>query len=89
MPTDESYERVRRDFEELEIETRARFLIEASASTLAKGLEEVGRVLAEGIEDTVRRANRSSERTAPHEPGAAEPETAQQQAPKSGTSSGT
>lgn len=80
MPTDDSYDRVRRDFEELEIEKRTRFLIEASASTLAKGLEQVGHVLAEGLEDVMRYERRSRTRSEESGPGAAEPETAQRQA---------
>jgi len=87
MPTDGPYDRVRRDFEELEIEKQARFLIEASASTLARGLEEVGSLLADGLEDVLRRERGS--RTRPESgPGPAEPETAQRQAPPNDAPSG-
>lgn len=81
MPSDDPYDQVRRNFEELEIEKRTRFLIEASASTLAKGLEQVGHVLAEGLEDVMRQGRRSRTRSEEAGPGAAEPETAQRQAP--------
>jgi hypothetical protein len=84
MPTDESYDRMRRDFEELEFEKQAQFLIQASASTLAKGIEQVGRALADGLGDVMHRRRRSSGTSGP---GAAEPETAQRQTPKNGSSS--
>ncbi|MFB6279129.1 MAG: hypothetical protein ABEK75_06455 [Salinibacter sp.] len=81
MPADDSYDQVRHDFEDLEIEERARFLVEASASTLAKGVEQVGHVLAEGLEDMMRGEHRSRRRAEESGPGAAEPETSRQQAP--------
>lgn len=80
MPTDDPYDRVRRDFEELEVEKQTRFLIEASASTLARGLEQVGHVLVEGLEDVMRRERRSRSCSEESGPGPAEPETAQRQA---------
>lgn len=87
MQTDDPYDQTRRDFEELEVEEQARFLIEASASTLAKGLERVGRMLADELEDVMHQADRSSASSGGTRPGAAEPETAQRQAPQSGSSS--
>ncbi len=87
MPADDSYDQVRHDFEDLEIEERARFLIEASASTLAEGVEQVGHVLAEGLEDVMRGEHRSGRRAEGAGPGAAEPETAQRQAPPHDASS--
>lgn len=87
MPTDESYDRMRSDFEELEVEKQAQFLIEASASTLAKGIEQVGQVLADGLGDVMHRADPSSTTSDKAGPGAAEPETAQRQAPQNGSSS--
>jgi hypothetical protein len=81
MSTDESYDRMRRDFEGLEVEQQARFLVEASASTLAKGIEAVGRALADGLEDAVGRGPRSDAGGGTSRPGPAEPETAQRQAP--------
>jgi hypothetical protein len=79
------YQQARRRFDELEIEERSRFLIEATASTLAEGVVQAGTLLADGIEEALRRARRASE--APHgqQPGAAEPETAQRQRPRSGS----
>lgn len=88
MPTDDSYDRMRRDFEELDVEKQAQFLIEASASTLARGIEQVGEVLADGLGDVMHRTDPSSDATDRPGPGAAEPETAQRQAPKNGSSSG-
>lgn len=88
MPTDESYDRMRRDFEELDVDKQAQFLIEASASTLARGVEQIGQVLADGLGDVMHRADRSSGGHTSG-PGAAEPETAQRQAPKNGSSSDT
>lgn len=85
MATDDQYDQARRRFEELDVEKRARFLLEASVSTLADGLEQTGRVLAEGLEEVLHRsgrAPRSSERT--DRPGAAEPETAQRQTSRNG-----
>ena len=87
MPTDESYDRMRRDFEELGFEKKAQFLIEASASTLAKGIEQVGHVLAEGLGDVMRDRRPSSGPAGRSGPGAAEPETSQRQAPKNGSAS--
>ena len=84
MPTDESYDQMHRDFEELEFEEQAQFLIEASASTLARGIEQVGQVLADGLGDVMHRSRRASGTSGP---GPAEPETAQRQTPKNGSSS--
>lgn len=86
MPTDDSYDQMHRDFEELEFEEQAQFLIEASASTLARGIEQVGQVLADGLGDVMHRSRRSSGASGTSGPGAAEPETAQRQAPKNGSS---
>lgn len=87
MSADDSYDQMRHNFEDLEIEARARFLIEASASTLAKGIEQVGHVLAEGLDDVIRHERRSETRAEESGPGAAEPETAQRQAPPYDSSS--
>jgi hypothetical protein len=88
MPTDDSYDQMRHDFEELEFEKQAQFLIQASASTLAKGIEQVGQALADGLGDVMDPRRRSSGAADPSGPGAAEPETAQRQAPKNGSSHG-
>jgi len=81
MPTDDSHDQMHHDFEELELEEQAQFLIKASASTLARGIEQIGQVLADGLEDVMHRSHRS-----PGAPGTSGPETAQQQAPKNGSS---
>lgn len=81
--SDEEHDRyndARRQFEDLDLEEQTSFLIEAGASTLAEGVREVGDLLADGIEEALRRARaRSSE--GEHRPGPAEPETSEHQAP--------
>ncbi len=79
MSTDDSFNRVRHDFEDLEIEQQAQFLIEASASTLARGIEQLGQTLAEGLGDTMRNSCGGAA-SSDEGPGPAEPETAQRQA---------
>lgn len=82
----DSYDEARRSFDDLEVEDRARFLVEAAASTLAHGLVQAGEALADGLEEAIRRARRRSARPKePRGPGAAEPETAQRQAPRNGS----
>jgi hypothetical protein len=46
----ESYERARSDFDRLRIEDKAVFLVEATVSTVARGIEELGRTLAREID---------------------------------------
>lgn len=93
MATDDQhqdrYHQARRRFEELDVEEQASFLVEATASTLAQGLEQAGRALAGSLQDLARQARKSStrSRTSSHRPGAAEPETAQRQTPRNGASS--
>jgi hypothetical protein len=80
------YDDARRSFDDLDVEERARFLVEATASTLAHGLLQAGEVLADGLEDAIRQARRSSPHSSEKRgPGAAEPETAQRQAPRNGS----
>jgi hypothetical protein len=80
------YNEARRNFDDLEVEERARFLVEATASTLAHGLLQAGKALADGLDDAIRQARkRSDHRSEQRGPGAAEPETAQRQAPRSGS----
>jgi len=78
------YERTKHDFSELNTEEQASFLIEATASVLAQGLEEAGRRVAEELESLFRRSGRSSSRDRGKDarPGAAEPETSQRTAPR-------
>ena len=63
MPSDDPFHRAHRDFEALEIDEQAQFLIQASASTLARGIEQAGKVLAAGLGETMHRACAS---TTPH-----------------------
>lgn len=80
------YDEARRNFDDLSVEERTRFLVEATASTIAQGLLQAGEALADGLEDVIRQARqRSAHRSQPHGPGAAEPETAQRQAPRNGS----
>lgn len=78
------YSDTRRQFEELDLEQQASFLVEATASTLARGVTQVGEVLADGLEDILRRSRKGSRRAGREGPGPAEPETAQRQAPRNG-----
>ncbi len=79
------YNQARRQFDDLAPDEQAQFLIEATASTLAHGIERVGKVLARGLQDTVRRAQKQSASGSATGPGAAEPETAQRRRPRDGS----
>lgn len=80
------YDEARRNFDDLDVEERARFLVEATASTVAHGLLQAGEALADGLEDAIRQARRRSARQSEERgAGAAEPETAQRQAPRTGS----
>lgn len=82
------YNEARSRFEELDVDERASFLVEATASTLARGLEEAGRALAGSLQNLARQARTSSPRSQKSSsgPGPAEPETAQRQTPRNGAS---
>jgi hypothetical protein len=55
----EQYKRARTDFEDLEIEDKAVFLLEATVTTIARGIEQFGRVVSDQINDAFgRRAER-------------------------------
>ena len=83
--THHRYEDARRSFDHLDVEERARFLVEATASTVAQGVLRAGEVLADGLEDTLRQVRKRSAASGERQgPGAAEPETAQRQAPRDG-----
>ncbi|MEX0747381.1 MAG: hypothetical protein WD275_05215 [Rhodothermales bacterium] len=47
----EQYKRVRTDFEDLSIEDKALFILEATVSTLARGIEQFGRVVSDQVND--------------------------------------
>ncbi|MFB6231898.1 MAG: hypothetical protein ABEL04_12165 [Salinibacter sp.] len=88
MPSRDRYDRLRRHFQELEANERARFLLEASVSTLAQGLEQAGQALADSLERVMQQEHRASGASEEaRQPGAAEPETAQRQASRGGDSS--
>jgi len=74
------YERTKQEFGDMSVEEQASFLIEASATALARGLEHAGRRVAEEMESMFgERRHRSSGREDAR-PGAAEPETSQRKA---------
>lgn len=54
----EHYQEARRKFDDLRIEDKAIFLLESTVTTLARGLEEVGRVIADSLEKTFESAER-------------------------------
>jgi hypothetical protein len=84
-----SYDRTRQRFDELDVEEQASFLVEATASTVARGVLQVGEVLADRLEAALRQAQRSADGGRRHGPGPAEPETAQRRRPRSGSSGAT
>ena len=82
----DAYDHARRQFDDLRLEDKAIFLVEATAGTLVRGLEEAGRAVTDSLEDLFRRSggrsgkHDASERPSPSRPGAAEPPTGSQQA---------
>lgn len=83
-PNDPRYDQARRRFDELDVEEQACFLVEATATTLARGVEQAGELLATGLEDVLRQAKQRTSARDRESPGAAEPETAQRRTPRSG-----
>ena len=79
----DEYRRTRDAFDRMNVEEQASFLVEATASMLARGVEEVGRTLADGLDDLFRARGKtsSSSEKGKKGPGPAEPETAQQRRP--------
>lgn len=47
----EQYRRTRSEFESLEMEDRAVFLLEATVATVARGLDELGRLVARQLDE--------------------------------------
>ena len=86
---DDEYRRTRDSFSDMPIEDQATFLVEATASLLARGVEEVGRVVADGVDDLFQGSSRRKQRSSGKGsgPGPAEPETAQQRRPRGPSSS--
>jgi hypothetical protein len=83
----DEYRRTRDTFNKMNVEQQATFLVEATASMVARGVEEAGRAVADGLSDIFgaqKQTKRRSEQK--HGPGPAEPETAQQRRPRGGTS---
>jgi hypothetical protein len=76
-----SYERTRRDFDSLSLEEQASFLVDATASTLARGIETLGRELAREVERAFKQERASASGTGGR-PGPAEPETSQRTSPQ-------
>ena len=85
LTRDPRYDQARRQFAELDIEEQASFLVEATASTLARGVLQVGAVLAGEIEAFLQGA-RPAAGPRGDGPGPAEPETSQRRTPRSGAS---
>lgn len=74
----ESYERARRAFDDMGIDDKAVFLVEAAASTLARGVQEAGHVLADELERAFGGRAEHPDAASPDAatpPGAAEPPT--------------
>lgn len=65
------YEDVRNAFVRLRLEDKTRFLIEATAATLADGIEAVGALLARGLERCITACQRKAS-TGPSNAAAAE-----------------
>lgn len=57
----EQYKRVRNEFEDLLIEDKALFLLEAMVSTVARGVEQAGKGFAEEVDKAFRRASQPSD----------------------------
>ncbi len=58
----EQYREARRQFDDMRLEDKAVFLLESTVSTLARGLEEVSKVVADSLEKTFEAAERERER---------------------------
>lgn len=78
------YHQAREAFDDLKIEDRAVFLLEATVSTVARGVEEAGRALADEFDRFFRtcREERAETPRSAAAPGPAEPPTAKQTAPR-------
>jgi hypothetical protein len=57
----ERFYETRRQFDELRLEDKAVFLLEATVSTLGRGLEQAGRALGDALENAFREAERQAE----------------------------
>lgn len=77
-----AYTRTRRDFDSLSLEEQVSFLVNATASTLARGIETLGRELAHEVERAVQGHRHTPSGAEGGSPGPAEPETSQRTAPR-------
>ncbi len=66
----EQYKRIRMEFEDLEIEDKALFLLEATVSTVARGIEQVGKGFADEVDKAFRSAARQKEEEGAKQNGA-------------------
>lgn len=57
---DDSYRRIRDDFDGLDLEHQATFLVDATVSLLAKGIETAGRALADEVDGFVERQRKKA-----------------------------
>lgn len=58
----EQYREARRRFDDLKMEDKAVFLLESTVSTLARGIEEFSRAVADSLEKTFEEAERRREK---------------------------
>ena len=61
---DDPYRRVRDDFDGLDLEHQATFLVDATVSLLAKGIEMAGRALADEVDGFVERQRKKAAKKA-------------------------
>lgn len=90
----DGYDRTRRDFEDMSLEDQATFWVKATASLMARSIQEAGDALVRELDSFFDdgchsgAARSTSGDDAPDDdasgPGPAEPETGQQRAPRSG-----
>jgi hypothetical protein len=73
---EDAYEQARHGFDALRLEERAAFLVEATVSTLAEGLDAAGRALAHELNRSARHRGAASSREGPagKDAGKASPE---------------
>lgn len=74
----QQYSQARDAFDDLRVEDKALFLVEAAVSTIARGLEEAGRIIGKSLDDVFGGDGAAGE---PPEAAPAEPE-APAEAPK-------
>ncbi len=60
----EQYKRVRENFDELPLEDKATFLVEAMFSTMTKGIETAGKAVSEELESIFEKTREAAEQAA-------------------------